>query len=110
MKKKILMIAVLFAALLVQAREITVVVRGIRTSNTGNTEVITREPDTLAVIPGRGVENIYVTLRDSCGHVMEYYCVPATWEDCLSVVSPSLPNSYTLEIRDDRGVIYTKED
>ena len=110
MKKKWLMIAVLFTALLVQAREITIVVRGTHTSNTGSTEVITREPDTLSVIPGRGVENIYVTLRDSCGHVVEYYCVPATWEDCLSVVSPSLPNSYTLEIRDDRGVIYTKED
>lgn len=110
MKKKILIVLSLLLAFIAQAKEITIVIRGIKPSNTGYTEVITREPDTLSVIPGRGVENIYVTLRDSCGHVMEYYCVPATWEDCLSVVSPSLPNSYTLEIRDDRGVIYTKED
>ena len=96
------MVAALLAALFTQAREIKVVLKGTSESTTGETEVITREPDTLAVIPGRGVENIYVTLRDSC--------VPATWEDCFNVVSPSLPNSYTLEIRDDRGVIYTKED
>lgn len=110
MKKKIVIVAALLAALFTQAREIKVVLKGISESTTGETEVITREPDTLSVIPGRGVENIYVTLRDSCGQVMEYYCVPATWEDCLSVVSPALPNSYTLEIRDDRGVIYTKND
>ncbi|MCR4916004.1 MAG: hypothetical protein K6A96_09645 [Prevotella sp.] len=108
MKKKIVIVAALFAALLVQAREITVVVRGTFTPNTGSTEV-TRETDTLTVIPGRGVENIFITLRDSCGHVAEYYCVPAGWEDILNVVSPSLPDAYTLEIRDDKGVVYTED-
>ena len=111
MKKKILLVAVLLVGLLAQAREITLVVKGTNTSSTGSTEVTTKGTsfsDTLTVVPGKDVENIFITLRDGTGQVREYYCVPAGWEDMLRVITPSLPNSYILEIRDDSGVIYTE--
>ena len=113
MKKIILTTAVIMIALLAQAREITIVVTGTNTPNTGNTEVTTKGTcfsDTIEVTPGRNVENIYITLRDGEGHVQEHYCVPAGWEDLLRVIAPTLPNNYSLEIRDDQGVVYREEE
>jgi hypothetical protein len=113
MKKEFLLVAVLFTALLLQAKEVTVVLRGIKPNNPGHTEVTTKGTnfsDTLTVVPGKDVENIYITLRDGEGHVQEHYCVPAGWEDLLRVITPSFPDSYSLEIRDDQGVVYTEEE
>ena len=113
MKKKVFIISALLVSLFAQAKDITVVIRGFKPSNSGDTEVTTKGTcfsDTIEVTPGRNVENIYITLRDGEGHVQEHYCVPAGWEDLLRVIAPTLPNNYSLEIRDDQGVVYREEE
>lgn len=107
MKKKLLIYSFLLSALVVQAKDITIVVRGITPTSGDNTEVITLGlTDTLEVTPAVNATTIYVSLMDMQGTIYQQHCVPATCNDLLSVISPILPNGFMLEIRDDRGCIY----
>jgi len=91
------------------AKNITIKIKPMRPTNIGNTEVTytgTAASDTLLVTPGRYVDKIYVYLKDTNENVYQSYCVPATCNDILNVISPSLPTCLMLEIRDDKGYIY----
>ena len=90
-----------------QAKDITIVIRGITPTSGDNTEVITLGmTDTLEVSPAVDATAIYVSLMDMQGTIYQQHCVPATCNDLLNVISPILPNGFMLEIRDDRGYIY----
>ena len=42
--------------------------------------------------------------------ILYLQCVPATYNDLIRVVAPELPESYILEIRDDKGTVYTESE
>lgn len=111
MKTKLLFFAVLFAVQTVSARDHVIVVKGETPIKKGSTEV-TDDPDTLrdtiSVVPSYDATEIYVTLRDANGTVLQQYCLDALSEDSINIISPSLPDGYYLEVCDDRGVAYTK--
>lgn len=114
MKKKFLILASLFfTTMFAQAREVNVVVKGITPTQNGNTEVITKETptaDTIMVSPAIDVEFIYVLVKDNQNNIIQQFNTPATSNDQISVCIPSLPFGFFLEIRDDKGFVYTKNE
>lgn len=108
MKKRFQILSLLLLAfLLVQAREITIVINTTKPTMPEGTEVTQLgQTDTLEVTPAVNATTIYVTLMDIQGTIYHQHCVPATCNDLLNVISPILPNGFMLEIRDDRGYIY----
>lgn len=104
--------ASLAIALIAQAKEYVIVLKG--TSNTikSNTEVTSKEgcSDTLTVIPARNINEITISIRDVYGNVHQAYYMPATIDDRFSIITPTLPDGYMLEVKDDRGTIYTDFD
>lgn len=109
MKKKVFCIVALAIALFAQAKNYTIVIRGTRPSNIGQSVVQTKEDpqtDTLTVLPATDVEYIFVSLKNSAGEVVESYVTSARCEDQVSVITPFIPQGYILQIRDDKGLVY----
>lgn len=108
MRAKMLLLTVLLGAQMALAKDYVIVIRKPDLS-IGHTEV-TDEPgvlhDTLSVVPSNEATTIYVTLRNANGNVLQQDCLSALREDYINIISPSLPNGYFLEVRDDRGFIY----
>lgn len=113
MKKALLIISAMFITQFSLAKHITIVVRGNQPRPTGDTEVTTHGAtlsDTLIVTPAKDASLLNITLKDANDNIYQSYCVPATCNDILSVISPSLPTGLMLEIRDDKGYIYREFD
>lgn len=113
MKKNLFILAALFITQLAQAKDYVFVIKGYTPTNTGKT--IVREEngsvtDTLVVTPARDTEFIYVTLKDASGNVIESYWSAARFDDCFTIISPTLPTGYILEVRDDKGMVYREEE
>ena len=104
-----MIIAALFVVMFVQAKNRTVVIKGNPVGLTHKTEV-TSVVDTLTISPAKDVEAIYVTLRDANDNIIEYHSSPACFDDCFTIITPSLPDGYVLEIRDDKGTVYREEE
>lgn len=67
MKKKILALSILLSVISIQAKEITVVVRGVKPISPDKTEVTSHSngvTDTLVVSPSKKATAIYVYLKD----------------------------------------------
>lgn len=111
MKKHLLVFASLLFAVITQAKELSIHIKGIRNANTGTTEVNTKPglTDTLTVKPGKDVSIIYISLTDERGEIYDYRCVSATYDDRISLITPSLPEGYVLNIYDDKGYVYRTE-
>ncbi|MBR1415152.1 MAG: hypothetical protein IJ570_04740 [Prevotella sp.] len=109
MKKSVMIVAAFFVAMFVQAGNRTIVIRGNHVGVTHKTEV-TSVIDTLTIRPAKDVEAIYVTLRDANDNIIEYHSSPACFDDCFTIITPSLPDGYVLEILDDKGTVYREEE
>lgn len=109
MRKKLLIVALLFS-LFAQAKERTIVIRGKNISSKGWTEVLNENSDTLLVSPAKDCENISISIKNTLGVILYFQCVSANYNDLIRVVAPELPESYILEIRDDKGTVYTESE
>ena len=106
MKKSLLALS-LFVAMLVQANDHTIVVRGDKPSQTDNTIVTGKGNDTLTVRPAVDASVIIVTLKDPDGTVLDERQCAATWNDQVTIIAPAaMPHGYFLEVRDDKGFLY----
>lgn len=112
MKKNLIILAALFLTQLAMAKDRVIVIIGNEPTNIGNTKVKVDSnvyTDTLTITPAKDVSFIYVTLRDASDNIVESYCSPAYYNDCFTIISPTLPYGYTLEIKDDKGAVYREE-
>ncbi|MBO4810944.1 MAG: hypothetical protein J5552_05185 [Prevotella sp.] len=111
MKKTCLLSMMLaLAFLLAIAKDVHVVIKGSSTHIPIGGTIVTATIDTLSVFPGVGVDTITVALCDMRGEVLESHSVPANFNDHVFVISPTLPDGCYIEVRDDKGVIYTQEE
>ena len=86
----------------------TVVVRGNGPTLSGNTEVSVTQ-DSIVVKPAVGVSAITVTVTDVTGEVLSEQVLPAQSNATVNVTTPPPSEGYTLELRDDTGLIYLEE-
>lgn len=110
MRKTVLFVLWLIACGIVMAKDYVIVIKGQDGPIIGQTEVTSMHNDTLRVFPSKDAATISITLKDANDNIYQSYCVPATCNDILSVISPSLPTGLMLEIRDDKGYIYREFD
>lgn len=113
MKKKLLLLATLLTSMFAQAKDYSIEIKGTEVLPPGNTVVVPDgygEVDTLTVLPAIDAIEIYVLLKDSDGNVLQMCCIPAKSNDRIDIFSASLPNNFILEIRDDKGFVYTKNE
>lgn len=111
-RKSVLLSFTLLVALLAQAKDRTVVVRGGTGVTTGKTEVTIHEgegTDTITVTPGTDVTTITVTVRDLDGVLIQHDVLSATG-DYLEFSTPSSDNGCVVTLRDDNGVVYEEYD
>ena len=112
MSKKKLFVALLFVAILAQAKDHTIVVRGPGHQTKSKTEVTIHEgedSDTLTVTPGSDITTITVTVRDLEGTLIQHDVLSATG-DYLDFSTPSTSNGCLVTLRDDKGVVYSGYD
>lgn len=110
MKKLFVLVAFLLATFVAQAKDHNVVVKGDFSQSGSHTEVSLggndADADTLSVVPAVDASAIYVLIRDVEGNIVEQYTISAKCKNLLTITSPSLPDGYILEIRDDKEVVY----
>lgn len=107
--KKIIISAVLLVAVLAQAKDHVIVVRGATFTNPDKTEVSGggNLSDTLTVHPAIDCSTIFVALKDPDGATLVEQQCAAVWNDLVTIIAPAnLPHGYFLEVRDDRGFLY----
>ena len=112
MKRKVLVIAAIMAAMAVSAKDRTVVVRSNTGTTTGSTEVTSHEgegSDTLTVTPGTGITTITVTVRDLDGVLISNDVLSASG-DYLELSTPQVPGGCVVTLRDDNGVVFVDYD
>ena len=110
MNKKKLFVALLFVAILAQAKDHTIVVRGPGNQTKSKTEVTSHEgegSDTITVTPGSDVTAITVTVRNLDGVLIQHDVLSATG-DYLEFSTPSTDNGCVVTLRDDDGVVYVE--
>ena len=109
MRKKIFLLFSLFLSASVWADERVIDVRGGTTPETGNTEVSIHS-DSIVVKPAVGVSAITVTVTDVTGEVLSEQVLPAQSNATVNVTTPPPSEGYTLELRDDTGLIYCESE
>ena len=110
MKKTILLIAVILSAVFAQAKEQTVVVKKDPHFPKGNTEVKIEqgnESDTIVIVPGINATDFEVTIRDTSGNTIVQYYLSADTSTPVDVNTPDLPDTYVVEVRDNRGIVFS---
>lgn len=110
MKKKILFTAAVLTAMLVQAKDHTIVVRTDHVTPKGHTEVAvdpTGNGDIITITPAIDVTTITVTIKDEYGEIVAEGDVPATTEGVYEVTTPETSEGSTIEVSDDNGVVYS---
>lgn len=110
MKKFILCIAVVLSAMLAQAKECTVVVKGGVKQSPTSTEVKIEqgnESDTIVIVPGVNATDFEVTISDTSGNVVAQYYLSADTSTPVDVNTPDLPDTYVVEVRDNRGIVFS---
>ena len=110
MKKTVLFIAAVLTAMLVQAKNHTIVINGHTPKTKGNTEVAvdpTGNGDIITITPAIDVTTITVTVKDENGEVVAEGDVPATTEGVYEVTTPETSEGGTIEVSDDNGVVYS---
>ena len=110
MNKKKLLAALLFVAIVAQAKDHTIVVRGPIDIKPGKTEVTSHEgedSDTLTVTPGTSITTITVTVHDLDGTLVSHDVLSASG-DYLEFSTPQVPGGCVVTLRDDDGVVYTE--
>ncbi|MBO5629267.1 MAG: hypothetical protein J5965_09375 [Aeriscardovia sp.] len=108
MKRKLLIVFVLLSILAVQAREYSIVIKSSGTTVKGNTEV-SLGPDSIVVKPATDITVITVAVTDVNGEVLSEQVLPAQSDATVHVNTPSSSDGYTLELRDDNGLIYSED-
>lgn len=108
MKRKLLIVSVLLSILVVQARDYSIVIKSSGTTVKGNTEV-SLAPDSIVVKPATNIAAITVTVTDVTGEVLSEQVLPAQSNATVNVTTPPSSEGYTLELRDDTGLIYLEE-
>jgi hypothetical protein len=86
----------------------TIVVRDTNNLEVGNS-VVQIQSDSIIVKPAADVTVITVTVTDVTGEVLSEQVLPAQSDATVNVTTPSSSEGYTLELRDDTGLIYSEE-
>ena len=110
MKKIVLFIVVVLSAMLAQAKDHTVVVKGGTTHTPVKTEVKIEqgnESDTIVIVPGVNATDFEVTISDTSGNVVAQYYLSADTSTPVDVNTPDLPDTYVVEVRDNRGIVFS---
>ena len=110
MKKTIFVIATLLAVMLTQAKDHKIVVKGDSIILKGNTEVFvdnTGDSDSIIITPAQDVSDIYVTVKNVYGDVLNQCVMPADLTNEVELNTPNLPEGCIIEIEDNSGVVYT---
>lgn len=111
MKKSLLMIAAVLTAMLLQAKDHTIVVRTDQSTPKGNTEVkVDYAPggDVITITPSKDVSTITVTVKDEYGEVVAEGDVPANTEGVYELSTPETNEGGTIEVSDDYGVVHVE--
>ncbi len=108
MKKTVLSIAIALTAMLVQAKNHTIMVRTDHAMPKGSTEVEvdqTGSGDIITITPANDVTTITVTVKDEYGEVIAESDVSTTTEGIYEVTTPKTTNRGSIEISDDHGIV-----
>ncbi len=111
MKKFYLLIAAVLTAMLVQAKEHTIVINGHSILTKGHTEVKvdqTANGDIITITPSKDVNTITVTVKDEYGEVVTEGDVPANTEGVYELSTPETNEGGTIEVSDDYGVVHVE--
>ena len=111
MKRIILCIAVVLSAMFAQAKECTAVIKKDPFATKGNTEVKIEqgnESDTIVIVPGVNATDFEVTIRDTSGNTIVQYYLSADTSTPVDVNTPDLPDTYVVEVRDNRGIVFSE--
>ena len=111
MKKSLLMIAAVLTAMLLQAKDHTIVVRTDQPTPKGNTEVkVEYAPggDVITITPSKDVSTITVTVKDEYGQIVAEGDVPANTEGVYELSTPDTTEGNTIEVSDDYGVVHVE--
>lgn len=110
MKKKLMLLLALCFAQMAQAKDYKLVIRNNGTSVKSNTEVKTDlegETETIMVTPASDATVVTATVKDMNGTIVSQDAVPASVPDSYVLTTPNLPTGTILEIRDNKGIVYS---
>ncbi len=110
MKKISLLLFSLFIAQMVMAKDHAIVVRNQEKGSKHKTEVKIEqgnESDTIVIVPGVNATDFEVTISDTSGNVVAQYYLSADTSIPVDVNTPDLPDTYVVEVRDNRGIIFS---
>lgn len=110
MRKVFLLLTALLAAEIASAKDHVIVIKHNGTSVTSNTEVKTEgdaDDETITITPDIDATTITVDIKDLSGATVSHAVVLASENAIYTISSPTLPNGYYLEVRDDKGWLYS---
>ncbi len=103
------MAAVLFTAMLSNAKDHTIVVRGSASSVKGNTEVrveLSNESDSIIVSPGVNVCDILITIKNFYGEIIGQQQLSAYDNNEITISTSDYSEGTWIEIDDNRIKVY----
>lgn len=109
MRKKIVLLFSLFFSASLWAGDRIISVKGGTIPEVENTEVSINS-DSIVVKPATDITVITVAVTDVNGEVLSEQVLPAQSDATVHVNTPSSSDGYTLELRDDNGLIYSESE
>ena len=109
MRKKVFLLFSLFLSVSAWSDNRVIDIKGGTIPEVENTEVSINS-DSIIVKPAVDVTAITVTVTDVEGAVINEQVLPAQCDLTVEVSTPSPSEGYTLELRDDTGLIYRESE
>ena len=108
--KTLIAAAMLTVALLAQAKDYHVVIKGKGEIKIPRTEVSVDgniKQDTIIVVPAEDITEIQLSIKTLAGEVIFSDLIPFEIPETYHFITPPMPEGFLLEIKDNNGVIYT---
>ena len=110
MKRTSLLLSTMLIAQFLLAKDHVIVIKAGTPSNPQATEVKTDVEDgteTIMVTPASDATVVTATVKDLNGTIVSQNAVPASAIGAYTLSTPNLLSGTILEIRDDKGIVYT---
>lgn len=110
MKRTSLLLSTMLIAQFLLAKDHVIVIKAGTPSNPQATEVKTDVEDgteTIMVTPASDATVVTATVKDLNGTIVSQNAVPTSVPDSYVLTTPNLPTGTILEIRDNKGIIYS---
>lgn len=107
MKKFLLLFFSLMVVTLTLSSNYKVVIKATQETPKGHTEVTPYSPDSVVVVPGIGVTDIYINIKDNLGTTHSQYSLPANVDMEIELQTPNNSEGCSVEIEDNKGKVFT---